>query len=103
MEFMELPYGFRQKYSNYGILVQPNEAEIFKQYILHHQIDHRYNNLDAVIRRVSKLPVAVIFWRDWSGLHYFRCDSIEPRWTSRTPFRTLYTETIDVPDFMDLL
>ena len=103
MEFMELPYGFRQKYNNYGITVRPEEAEIFKQYLLYHHVDHRYTNLDSIIKRVARSQYPSIFYRDWNGVHYFSSTSTPPRWMSNVRFNTLYVQTADVSDFLELL
>ena len=101
MNFIEPPRGFLR--GAHGILVEPDELEIFKNYLEHFRIPNRYADFNATLRRIRKAGKAVIFWHDGYCLH--RCGNVvhPSHWMIRVRFNTLYEHTVDASGILELL
>lgn len=83
--------------------MRPDELDIFKQYLKHHDIIHRYNNISSIFSRIKTKRETVVFWYDGWCLHYFSVASVHTRDLIRVRFDTLYEECIDCTDIMAFL
>lgn len=100
--FMDVPRSFA--YGNTGIVVNPDETELFKEFIHFHQLRHGYYNLDATLKRIRNAGKPVIFYqKEYCAMRYYAVGSTPPRWMSKVPISSLVGYTIDTTDLMSLL
>ena len=100
--FLDLPRSFA--YGNTGIIVNPDETELFKQLVDFRQLRHGYYDLNTTLKRIRNAGKPVVFYqKEYYAMRYYAIDSKSPRWMIKIPISTLVEHNIDTSDLMSFL
>lgn len=102
MHFVDLPYTW--KTGHFGIIVRPEEVEIFRQFVQYHKINHGYANFSATLNRIRNKGERVVFYLSSPHtIKYYGYYNKQPHWMQLRSLSEMYESTIECADILELL